>query len=306
MFAIPGFGAVDEAEINKIAESYKFTDESFEIYGPYTYAGQTYILIRYSLAGSEMTTAALVIDSETGKIITDTNLTEKIITAFVVSLIISPQYISGLEGESEYFSLYQIMMNENMKAVESTSITYGSISYLGLIRVCQQNGKVYSDLKENTDERTAVAKKIYAGDKSYENAKKYLELEEKQIAKMEELAVLLKDFRVQSLIYYDSVLEKVPNSDRSAWEKSKATYIEDVDVTTSQTAAALTGEKELLNLLEVYIAYSTEAMNERLAEFGLAGEGTEEPTSRKIPGFGSLITVFAILTAGILIKRKKT
>jgi len=296
-FAAPGLSAVGEEEINQVAESYKFEDETFEIYGPYTYAGHPYKLIRYSPAENEMTTSVLVIDSETGEIITDTNLAEKIITVFVVSLIISPQYISGLEYDSGYFASYQNMMSENVKSVESTSIAMRSISYLGLISVCQKSSRICSDLKENTDARVVIAKKIDAGDKSYENAKQYLELEEKQISLMEELTVLLEEFEVQSIIYYDSVLASVSNSDRNAWERSKAAYIEDVDITMNQTVTALKTEKELFNLLEAYIVFSTEAMKERLPE-------EETATKREIPGFGILIAVCAILAAGILIKRR--
>jgi len=295
LFSIPVFGAVSENEINKIAENHKFSNEFFEIYGPYTYLGHPYILIEYFPIGEEgMTTGPLVVDSKTGKVINDIETAKKIITAHAVAEINSPQLMNRLKNDSEYYAQQQSWMDTEVKTVEASSeVMKSEPKFAEIIEVNKKVRDMYQDLKENRDEALIFIREINAGNKSYENAKKYLELEEKHISKMEELVILRGEFRAQAVIYYDLGMTIGYNSNRYSWERGKEEYLLGIDMLTNAVKEDKKIEEEFLSALENYINFSTESMEMRLKE------------EAEIPGFGILIAVCAILAAGIITKRRK-
>jgi hypothetical protein len=295
---LPALGIIGEEQTKQIAAPYKYSNENMTVYGQYTYKNVPYYLVEFSPADNEsLITGVLVIDAGTGKIVTDKEIADKIITAHIIIYTLSSQYISSLENTSKYFKNYIEFVKVDIKTTEDAAETMKQQSNFSSI--IETDKKIENStllLKENTDQKIIIAKKISAGDGSYESVAALKALDDKYISLLEDYLELRKEYRTQSIRYYDLGTQIGFNPDRYNWAAGKDRYLAGIDSDTKVIEDELKVEKENKVMIDGYISFASDSMDSRLPK---------TKTETETPGFTFLIAVSALLLISLLIEKRK-
>jgi len=296
LLTLPTLGAIGEDQIKQIAEPYRYSDEGVLVYGPYTYKNEPYYLVDFYPENDEnLTTGVLIIDAETEKIVSNKEITDKIIIAHRIAYFVSSQSISNLEITSKYYGNYIEFIKEDIKITEeSAKLMNQQSNFSSIIEANRKVENSSSALKENIDQQIIISKKIYAGERSYENAIELKTLNEKYISLLEECLDLRVEYRAQSVRYYDLGNQMGYNSNRYEWESGREQYLAGIDANTKIIEDELKMVKDDKAVDDGYINFTSNSIDSRLT--GAAA---------KTPGFSLLVSVFALLIVGIFIKKQK-
>lgn len=289
----PAYGLITKDNAKQIASGYQYSDELIEIYGPYTISNQPYYFADYYPREDDgQTTGALIIDAETGEIVKDTGIINKMIMMHSWFAPISSDRIDDLEMASAYYQICIEFMEEDIEITEESSEVMKQKNYSKNIKVSRQIQNYSNDLKKNTDRKIIVCKKIVSGEYSYENALELKNLTEDYISLLEDYLIAREEYRVQSVLYYDMGNTVGYNSDRYSWEKSRENYLAGLDLDTEIIQEELDIEMQNKELKETYVAFTAESIPIRTAD-------------SETPGFGIAVAVSALLVAGMFMRNRR-
>lgn len=290
---VPAYGLITEDNAKQIASDYQYSDELIEIYGPYTISNQPYYFADYYPRNNDsQTTGALIIDSNTGEIVKDTGITNKMIMMHSWFAPISSNWIDDLEMASAYYQICIEFMEEDIEITEESSEVMKQKNYSEIIKVSRQIQNYSKDLKKNTDQKIIVCKKIVSDEYSYENALELKNLTEDYIDLLEDYLIAREEYRSQSVRYYDMGNTVGYNSDRYSWERSRENYLTNLDLDTEIIQEELDIEMQNKELKETYVAFATESIPTRTAD-------------SEIPGFGIVVAISALLIVGMFMRNRR-
>lgn len=288
--------STDEAE--QTALKYKEQNESKDIYGPYTYLNSPYYLVDYKPADdANYTNGVIIIDAETGKVVKDKEIVEKIaLTHYIFFGGYSREWIESYEMDSAYYKTREGIMNENIKTIkESIKVMNNTTKLDNYLTITEVMKETYSDLSVCRDKQVDVAKKINAGEASYENAVIVVALKKEFITLTETFLENMKEYRKQVNVYYDLGNTMGYNSDRYSWENGRERELAHIDNLVEAMTEDYEYDKTYIETSVEYADYLVAVYDQKLKKYG-------DPET---PGFGIFFAVAAILVGSVLIKRKE-
>lgn len=294
----PAVCLISTEEAEQTALKYEGPNEYTAVYGPYTYLNHSCYLADYTPVDNDsQTNDVIVIDAESGKVIENKEIAEKIIlTHFIVVGVRSPKLITDLEEESALYKKLEGIMEENVKTTKDSITVMNNTTKLDdSLSATEMMKESYHDLSDNRDKMLEVVKKINAGDASYENADRVVALNKEFVTLAEAFLENMKVYREQINVYYDFGNTMGYNSDRYSWENARERELAYADSLAEYMTEEHDDDKAYIEDADGYTEYMIGVYDQKIEKYG----------DKETPGFGILFAVAAVLTGSVFMKRKK-
>ena len=265
----PAFGAISEYEASETAAKYLHDGETVVAHGPYTYMSQPYYYIEFRTGNTK--TGVMFIDGTYNEPITDKATEEKIAYTHYALKNLDSASLTQIEQASSELQNFKAMIknlnsyvNENKQAIASLdSSEQNKIN--DTVNALNKMDNPTTVLADKFDEYVVIGKDVLNGNKSYDNAKKIMDMTNGMSKNLDEFILVAKEL--------SSTNEELGMSDRLIQFEVVSDELKELDQNTENT----------------------------ISEDVKSAESRKKP----VPGFGLLFTVCSILIVGVLIKRRK-
>ncbi|MDV0445473.1 hypothetical protein MmiAt1_10530 [Methanimicrococcus sp. At1] len=292
----PASAALNMEEAREKALEYAGSGEWRDVSGPYTYQSHPYYYAEYGKGYD--TTGLLILDGETGEIITNKETAEKISYTHYYLADVNASYISGYESNRDVYKLSAAACRQKAEMFKSELPAYKEADR----KKVELSAAAYSNIAVQWDELAALFDRIIPvltdvkdGNLSYENAVILTE-------QVEEFEKALKGIGKS----YDEIIEVTGIYCDVLLANSNLHTLSDQQVEDYKllTVTALKQEKkEIVENQLSYIELDNKEMEEKTKSDMQFKDAKLEKA--ETPGFGLLAAVCAVFIGTVLYGRKR-
>ncbi|MDY0266107.1 MAG: PGF-CTERM sorting domain-containing protein [Methanimicrococcus sp.] len=296
LLIVPASAAMTMTQAKEKALEYAKNDEWRDVSGPYSYQSKSYYYVEYGK--SYNATGILVLDAETGDIIKDKNIAEKVAYTHYYLWNVTDKYITDTENAIDVYKLSAVVCRQKSDMFKSELPAYKDADR----KKVEQSVNAYSEVAGLWDQKASVMeemipilKDITSGNKSYESAmiitKKIDEFEKT----LNSISTAYDKISESTDIYCDVL---IANSNLHAMTNQQ---VEDYR---TATKTVLKQEKkqlitEQLNLIEAEKKEMDENITRDMKFMDARIEKAETP------GFGIVVAVSALLIVGMFMRNRR-
>lgn len=296
----PAHGMLSADQVSSTAESYLKNGEGMGIRGPLYYQNHPYYYVNYTLEGEH--TGAIVIDADTGNVVTNESIAEKILITGWYWRNITDSVVSNHQENHKSFEIAKIVTREELKLIEENISTFSAedqAQLKDLASAAQKLISAYDNISIICKNSAETCQDVLNGNVSYENVAIAIE-------ELESLEVALTELeKIDS-----EVLAGVEQYYKISLSKADIYGINTTDLKTENDMINrnLQGDKEYAAAFKAIIEEDktvTEKNVERdkkLMSERVKMENDDE--NKATPGFGFLAVICTVLAAVFLIRTK--
>jgi hypothetical protein len=304
MMITPSLGAITKAEAEEVALPYVRTDETLKIIGPYTYKNHSYYYAEITIINS--LSGVLIIDGETGKVVTDKEIAKKVSYTRAYFENVTPIDLEAFNRSKTVYT--EVAANERKMAelYEDEMTRHNATDRKKLetiVNSYREAADVYDILANNMGQISATQTDIISGNASYENSMILTDQKKGWEDNLQKLGKALDKLRAGTNAYYGGSTKN--DSLDAAMKESKETFVTKPTADIEEENTNTKNRVELdMKLMAARLNMTSGAETSGIEKSGAEKSGDEKPGA-ETPGFGLLFAFCSILIVGVLIKRRK-
>jgi len=294
MMIVPSLGAITKSEAEQVVLPYVKTEETVKMAGPYTYENHAYYYAEITI--SKTLNGVLIIDAESGNVVTDREIAKKISYTNAYFENVTPENLAAYNISKEIYvaAAASCRQTAEMFKLEIPLYKADDREKLGtIVQSYQEIAGLFDELANIYGQNSATQADIISGNTSYENAVKLTN----QIKEMENTFRKLDGSYDKVMADTNTYFDVLING--AAEYNLNATLYADLKLVSSTT---WTQEKEIIVTQQIALIEEDKTNTEKRVETDMQ---LMDARLNAAPGFGILLAVCAVLIGGILIQKRR-
>ena len=294
MMIVPSLGAITKSEAEQVVLPYVKTEETVKMAGPYTYENHAYYYAEITI--SKTLNGVLIIDAESGNVVTDREIAKKISYTNAYFENVTPENLAAYNISKEIYvaAAASCRQTAEMFKLEIPLYKADDREKLGtIVQSYQEIAGLFDELANIYGQNSATQADIISGNASYENAVKLTN----QIKEMENTLRKLDGSYDKVMADTNTYFDVLING--AAEYNLNATLYADLKLVSSTT---WTQEKEIIVTQQIALIEEDKTNTEKRVETDMQ---LMDARLNAAPGFGILLAVCAVLIGGILIQKRR-